>query len=517
ILDPPSSILDPLALEGLRRYADLDAFTDWYYAAAVATIVAWLREDGWSLPIYHNLLAAPWQIAGTLADLPGFARATGWLAHNAYTEKARDPFVGGAESQLSFEEYVHYAYWRTRLTKHLSPGLPAFVTEISAAQDFYFAAPFVGGLQAINVCVGAQIRPDNPGIGAFWRWAMEALVRPDGSVRPRFWNAKNPYTLLGAAGADFANARAPADLAIGYSHVPERVGIWVDGSDEDVTAQGLQDAAAGCDHGLRSQILAQRLVRAGADFDVLDLDAATPDDLARYAVVVAPAAAVLARATQAKLAACGNLVLIGEAQVRYDENLVPCDLLGGWVMKDGARQEETNPHPPSPAPLRGRDWRATGRPGGRPGRGRALCLGRRRRHRRERALRRRIHLPVRRQPPAYGLQRDADLSRARRQHPAPARRHGRAARRDRADQRRRGDRRGVRRRWRGGRLAGARHAHQHRLQQRRGRRGAVRRGVAVLGAAKRPLPGAPAGRMAEYGGAPAAAERRAAACQLSDR
>jgi hypothetical protein len=317
----------PQSLDELRPYAELDAFTDWYYATAVATIVAWLREDGWSLPIYHNLLAAPWQIAGTLADPPGFARATGWLAHNVYAENVRDPFVGGAESQLSFEEYVHYAYWRTRLTKHLSPGLPAFVPEISAAQDFYFAAPFVGGLQAINICVGAQIRPDNPGIGAFWRWAMAALVRPDGSVRPRFWNAKNPFTLLGAAGADFANARAPADLAIGYSHVPERVGIWVDGSDQDITAQGWQDAAAGCDHALRSQILAQRLVRAGADFDVLDLDAATPDDLARYAVVVAPAAAVLARATQAKLAACGNLALVGGARVRYDENLEPCDIL----------------------------------------------------------------------------------------------------------------------------------------------------------------------------------------------
>jgi hypothetical protein len=349
ILYPSSSTLHPLDLESLRRYAELDAFTDWYYTTAVATVVVWLREDGWELPIYHGLLAAPWEAAGTIADLPGFARATGWLAHNIYAENVRDPFVGAAGYQLSFEEYVHYAYWRTRLTKHLSPGLPSFVSEISAAQDFYFAAPFVGGLQAINVYTGPQTQPDNPGIGAFPRWAMEALVRPDGSARARFWNAKNPFTLLGAAGADFAAARSPADLALGYSHVPERVGIWIDRNAEDATIQEVQEAAVGCDHALRSQILAQRLVRAGADFDVLDLDTATPEDLARYALVVAPAAAVLARATQVKLAGCDNLALVGDAQARYDEHLEPCTLLGdgGWGMEDGNREEDANTYLPS--------------------------------------------------------------------------------------------------------------------------------------------------------------------------
>jgi hypothetical protein len=259
----------------------------------------------------------------------------------------RDPLVG-AGYQLSFEEYIHYAYWWTRLTKHLSPGLPSFVSEISAAQDFYFAAPFVGGLQAINVYMGPQTQPDNPGIGAFPRWAMEALVRPDGSVRPRFWNAKNPFTLLGAAGADFAAARSPADLALGYSHVPERVGTWIDRSGEDVTSQGVLEAAAGCDHALRSQILAQRLVRTGADFDVLDLDTATPEELARYALVVAPSAAVLARATQAKLAGCDNLALVGDARARYDEHLEPCDLLGDGGS--GKTNPTPNPYPLSPIP-----------------------------------------------------------------------------------------------------------------------------------------------------------------------
>jgi hypothetical protein len=338
----------PQSLDELRQYAELDAFTDWYYATALATVAAWLREDGWSAPLYHNLLAVPWQAGGTAADLAGFTRAAGWLGHNTYAASARGQLGGEAGHQLSFEEYVHCAHWRTRLAKHLSPTLPAFVPQSSAAQDFSFAAPFVGGLQAINVYTGPQIQRDNPGIGALSRWATEALVRPDGSPRQRFWSAKNPFTLLGAMGADFAGARAPADLAVGYSHVPERVGIWIDKDDEDATAQHLRDVVAGCDHARRSQTLAQRLVRAGADFDVLDLDAATSEDLARYALVVAPAAAVLAHSTQAKLASCESLALVGDARARYDEYLKPCDLLGDGG--EGNREEVSNPHPPSPIP-----------------------------------------------------------------------------------------------------------------------------------------------------------------------
>jgi hypothetical protein len=342
ILAPPSSLRDPLDLNGLRRHADLDEFTDWYYTTAVATVAAWLREDGWSTPIYHDLRAVPWQVGGTAADLGGFARATGWLAHNLYAKDVRDPSASRTWYRLSFEEYVHYAHWRTRLVKHLSAGLPSFISTTSVAQDFTLAAPFVGGLQALNVYIGPQTQLDNPGIGTFPRSTMEALVLSDGSVRPRFWNAKTPFTLLGAAGADFAAAHTPADLALGYSHVPERVGNWLAHGEESII-QGLEDVTAGCDHALQSQILAQRLVSAGIDFDVIDLDAATPDEIARYALVVAPAAAVLARATQTKLAGCVNLALVGDARTRYDENLESCDLLGDW-------EEDTGPQPPTPNP-----------------------------------------------------------------------------------------------------------------------------------------------------------------------
>src|SRR5262249_26878796 len=151
---------------------------------------------------------------------------------------------------------------------------PCFIPKASAAQDFTLAAPFVGGLQGLNVYMGTQTKIDNPGIGAFPHWAIEALVQSDGSVRPRFWNAKTPFTLLGAAGADFAAAHAPADLALGYSHVPERVGNWL-AHGEGTTIVGLEDVTACSDYALRAQILAQRLVSTGIDFDVIDLDAAT--------------------------------------------------------------------------------------------------------------------------------------------------------------------------------------------------------------------------------------------------
>src|SRR5262249_22091824 len=62
------------------------------------------------------------------------------------------------------------------------------------------------------------------------------------------------------------------------------------------------------------------------------------------------AAAMLARATQAKLAGCDNLALVGDARTQYDENLEPCDLMGdgGWEKGDRIREEETTSHPPTP-------------------------------------------------------------------------------------------------------------------------------------------------------------------------
>lgn len=314
----PRTIAPPATIDELRQYQALELFTDWFYAEAVAVVARWLRDAGWRVPLFHDLLAAPWQRCGTIVDMPALARATDWLGFNVYAEDVTEPFVGGAGYVMSFEEYVHYGFWRPRLAASLSSAYPVLVPEISAAQDFYFATPLMGGAQAINVYVAHQAAPDHPAAGAYPRWAMEAPLRPDGSVRRRFWNVKTIFMLLDAAGADFAAARVPADIAIGYSHVPERLALYA--------SAAVRDVAIGGDTGRRAQELAQRLVRASIAFHALDLDSATPEQLAAYSLVLAPAAAMMARDTQRKLAACANVALVGEAHPVFDEHLEPCDL-----------------------------------------------------------------------------------------------------------------------------------------------------------------------------------------------
>lgn len=324
----------PADLADVQAYALLNAFTDQLYAQGVAQVAQGLRDAGWTVPIFHDLLAMPWEAAGLLADIGAMARATGWLGHNVYPEDVREPFVGREWYRYSFEEYVHFAIWRPRLMARLSPAFPSFIPEISAAQDFFFAAPFVGGSRGCCVYMAAQSSPDEPRAGAFARWAMEAPIRPDASVRPRFWNARGLFLLLGMAGGDYAAAAECPTLALGYSHVPEHTSIWQYQFDYPQAGPAWQpdDARlcgvlAGTDHGVRSQRLAQQLVRAGIDFAVVDLDAADPAELARYALVLVPATPVLARATQQRLAEAPNVMLAGAESTAYDERLRPCALL----------------------------------------------------------------------------------------------------------------------------------------------------------------------------------------------
>jgi hypothetical protein len=312
-LTPPSTVAD------LERYLMLETFTDQWYAQALVAVVDMLRAAGWQAPIFHDLLAAPWHRCGTIVDLSAMARAAGWLGFNVYAEDVAAPFVGGEGYSLSFEEYVHYGFWRPRLMAALSRDYPVLVAEISAAQDFYLATPLMGGAQAINVYVAAQAHPDNPMIGALPRWAMEAPLQPNSSVRRRFWHAKTLFTLLSAAGPDFTAAACPASVAIGYSHLPERVAQH--------TSETLHTITAGCDTGRRAQALAQRLVRAGIAFHVVDVDIATQEDLTAYPLLLVPSAALMARATQHKLAGCSNLALMGHVLPTFDEHLAPCDLL----------------------------------------------------------------------------------------------------------------------------------------------------------------------------------------------
>lgn len=110
-------------------------------------------------------------------------------------------------------------------------------------------------------------------------------LRRDGSARPGFWRAKMTWMLAAAAHDDLAASCAAASLALGYS---------------------------GAVAGGPIARLAERLGRAGLAFDLLDLDAAPLDRLARYSLILAPAAGSLASAAQARLATCANLAPIGD-------------------------------------------------------------------------------------------------------------------------------------------------------------------------------------------------------------
>ena len=109
--------------------------------------------------------------------------------------------------------------------------------------------------------------------------AVLPVLRSDGSARPSFWRAKSMQMLIGAAGSDFATARAPADLAL------------------------LADA--------QIAPLARRLAAAGLTFDQIDPAAATPARLAPYTLVFVGSALAEQPGMRIILADCPNLALIG--------------------------------------------------------------------------------------------------------------------------------------------------------------------------------------------------------------
>jgi Glycosyl hydrolases family 35 len=118
----------------------------------------------------------------------------------------------------------------------------------------------------------------------------DCLLRNDGSPRLNFWRVKMSGLLIATAGSDAANASAPADLALADTRAPRR------------PAPARAAGAA----------LAQRLRQASIAFDILDLEVATPQELARYALIILPGALALKPATQQKLAQCANIVLLSD-------------------------------------------------------------------------------------------------------------------------------------------------------------------------------------------------------------
>jgi hypothetical protein len=117
-----------------------------------------------------------------------------------------------------------------------------------------------------------------------------ALLRADGSARPEFWRVKMGRLLLSTADADTIGAGAPADLALaGASALPDLVPA---------------------DAGILE--LRQRLRQANVAFSLIDVDTATPQELASYALIILPSTLALQPATQQKLAQYSNLVLLGD-------------------------------------------------------------------------------------------------------------------------------------------------------------------------------------------------------------
>ncbi len=122
-----------------------------------------------------------------------------------------------------------------------------------------------------------------PGVVAAARTPV--LMRSDGSVRPAFWRAKMLRMLLGAHDG-FAAARAPADLAL-------------------LTDRPLAQSSA-------LYALLNQLRDASVTFDILDIAAATSEQLAAYTLVVAPAELTTHPLAGRILAPAANLTLLGD-------------------------------------------------------------------------------------------------------------------------------------------------------------------------------------------------------------
>jgi hypothetical protein len=132
------------------------------------------------------------------------------------------------------------------------------------------------------------------------------LLHSDGSPRLDFWRVKISSFLIATAEADAANASAPADLALADTRAPGHL------------APARAAAAA----------LAQRLRQASVAFDTLDLEVATPQELARYALILLPGALAPSPATQQKLAQCANTVLLNDQSAAVSlRNMDADDLL----------------------------------------------------------------------------------------------------------------------------------------------------------------------------------------------
>lgn len=318
----------PTTLAGLRRWVDLDRFADAQlgsglssYAAAVTSVL------GDRVPLFHDWLCMPWALAGMLVEPGVLADTCGWVGQNVYAEDVdpADMIAGTNWYRMNDVEYVHHAWWRTRLCHTLSPaGMPNLVPEISARQAFYLHCSLIGGMDAPCIYMLHSSEPEPEGVGAFERWAEEAPVLPDGNVFPWWWNMRTLFLCLEAGGADLVGAPLDARVAIAYDHAGERAARWAGviggaGFPDDSTLGAL---GASANASAAGQEVARQLVDAGVVFDVVDI---TRGELDNYDVVVVPNMPIISRAgLQALRATSAPVRWLGPAPT-LDEDLNPLD------------------------------------------------------------------------------------------------------------------------------------------------------------------------------------------------
>jgi hypothetical protein len=283
----------PSTPEELAPFVELDRYADEQMVGAVATFAQMLRDRGIAAPLFHDMCCGRWEIGPMVADMGMLAQATGWLGSNVYAEDLRAPFFLHGEYGYSFEEYVHYCWWRPALTRTLAPDRPVLIPEISAVADLYLHAPLIGGTDAFCVYVLHQVPDDASDVGSYPRWASEAPLRADGTVEARFWNGKTLFTWQAAGGERLATSQPGADVALVYRRDPEHAATWaeVDGAGWP-EGDPFGEEVRAMNTGRRSQEQAQALVRAGIEFDVVDPRFAPQGWQERYRHVLEPGDAV---------------------------------------------------------------------------------------------------------------------------------------------------------------------------------------------------------------------------------
>jgi len=317
----------PESAEQMRRWIDLDRFADHQmasglsaYANAVQSVLAH------RVPLFHDWLCMPWRLSGMLVEPGVLADTCDWVGQNVYAENVdpTDMIAGTNWYKMNDAEYIHHAWWRTRLCHTLSPaGMPHLVPEISARQAFYLQCSLVGGMDAPCIYMLHSSEPEPEGIGAFQRWAEEAPVLPDGNVFEWWWNMRCLFLCLEAGGGDLAGSPLSASVAIAYDHAGERLARWAgeipgagfpEGSELGALCAASNTSAAGLE-------VAHHLVAAMIEFDVVD---ATRSPLDRYEVIIVPDVRVLSRAASDALsiaAASGTNVIWVGTPPSHDEDL----------------------------------------------------------------------------------------------------------------------------------------------------------------------------------------------------